>query len=193
MNLTLMGNEAIAYGLINAKVDVISGYPGTPSSEILTTAQKIKEKYSLPIYAQWATNEKVGFEVAYAAAIAGKNAAVTMKQVGLNVASDALMSASFIGNRGAFLIIVADDPGFNSSQTEQDTRTFAKYARVPVFDPSSVKEAYEMTKLAVDFSKKFEVPVILRSVMRVSHSRENLEIEQINNEFKKGEFIRDIP
>ena len=192
MKMTLMGNEAIAYGLINAGVDMVSGYPGTPSSEILTTVQKIKEKHSLPVYAQWATNEKVGFEVAYAGAIAGKNTAATMKQVGLNVASDALMSASFIGNKGAFVIIVADDPGFNSSQTEQDTRTFAKFARVPVFDPSTPKEAYEMTKEAVEFSKKFEVPVILRSVMRVSHSRENIDIDEINENFQKGKFERNI-
>ncbi|WP_457560603.1 thiamine pyrophosphate-dependent enzyme [Caminibacter sp.] len=193
MKMTLMGNEAIAFGLVNAGVDMVSGYPGTPSSEILTTVQKIRDNYKLPVYAEWATNEKVGFEVAYAGAIAGKNTACTMKQVGLNVASDALMSASFIGNRGAFVIIVADDPGFNSSQTEQDTRTFAKFARVPVFDPSTPAEAYEMTKEAVRFSKKFEVPVILRSVMRVSHSRENVEIDEINSEFEKGEFKRDIP
>ncbi len=194
MKLTLMGNEAIAWGLIHSNMQMVSGYPGTPSSEILTTVQKIKDSQNLPVYAQWATNEKVGFEVAYAGAIAGVNAAATMKQVGLNVASDALMSASFIGNKGAFVLIVADDPGFNSSQTEQDSREFARFARIPVLDPATPAEAYEFTKLASEISKKFEIPVMLRSVMRVSHSREIVEIDD-NFEFKeqKGNFQRDIP
>jgi indolepyruvate ferredoxin oxidoreductase alpha subunit len=191
MKLTLMGNEAIAYGLLHSNTKMLSGYPGTPSSEILTTFQKLTK--DLPVYAQWATNEKVGFEVAYAGAIAGVNAAVTMKQVGLNVASDALMSASFIGNLGSFVLIVADDPGFNSSQTEQDSREFARFARIPVLDPATPQEAYDFTKLASKISELFETPVMLRSVMRVSHSREIVEIED-NFEFKEseGEFKRDI-
>jgi len=192
MKLTLMGNEAIAYGLLHSNTQMVSGYPGTPSSEILTTFEKIAK--NLPVYAKWATNEKVGFEVAYAGAIAGVNAAATMKQVGLNVASDALMSASFIGNIGAFVLIVADDPGFNSSQTEQDSREFARFARIPVLDPATPQEAYNFTKLASKISKEFEIPVMLRSVMRVSHSREIVEIDD-NFEFNeiKGEFKRDIP
>ncbi|WP_456480562.1 thiamine pyrophosphate-dependent enzyme [Nautilia sp.] len=192
MKLTLMGNEAIAYGLLHSNTKMISGYPGTPSSEILTTVQKIKK--DLPIYAEWATNEKVGFEVAYAGAVAGVNAAATMKQVGLNVASDALMSASFIGNKGAFVLIVADDPGFNSSQTEQDSREFARFARIPVVDPATPQEAYDFTKLASEISKDFEIPVMLRTVMRVSHSREIVEIDG-DFEFKdtEGSFKRDIP
>ncbi len=190
--MTLMGNEAIAWGLIDNDINVISGYPGTPSSEILTTYANIAKTKNLDIYAKWATNEKVGFEVAYAASISGVDSAVTMKQVGLNVASDALMSAAFIGNKGAFIIIVADDPGFNSSQTEQDTREFARFARVPVIDPSSPKEAYEFVNLAKKLSKNFEIPVILRSVMRVSHSREIVNIK--NKNFKKqiGNFERNI-
>ena len=121
MKKTLMGNDAIAWGLIHANVDMVSGYPGTPSSEILTNVQKFKKQLDLPIYAEWGTNEKVGFEVAYAGAINGKRTCATMKQVGLNVASDPLMSASYIGNKGGFLLISADDPGFHSSQTEQDS------------------------------------------------------------------------
>ena len=192
MKLTLMGNEAIAWGLIHSNTQMVSGYPGTPSSEILTTVQKLKK--DLPIYSEWATNEKVGFEVAYAGAIAGVNSAATMKQVGLNVASDALMSASFIGNKGAFVLIVADDPGFNSSQTEQDSREFARFARIAVLDPTTPQEAYDFTKLASKLSILFETPIMLRSVMRVSHSREIVEIED-NFEFNKkdGEFKRDIP
>lgn len=191
--MTLMGNEAIAYGLIDSNINVLSGYPGTPSSEILTTYKNIAKSKNLDVYAEWATNEKVGFEVAYAASISGIDSAVTMKQVGLNVASDALMSAAFIGNKGAFIIIVADDPGFHSSQTEQDTREFARFARVPVIDPSTPKEAYEFVSLAKNISKEFEIPIILRSVMRVSHSREIVEVE--DNEFKKeiGNFERNIP
>lgn len=192
--MTLTGNEAIAWGLINANTNVVSGYPGTPSSEILTSFKNIAESKNLNVYANWATNEKVGFEVAYAASISGINSAVTMKQVGLNVASDALMSASFIGNKGAFILIVADDPGFNSSQTEQDSREFARFARIPVLDPATPQEAYNFTKLAAEISKKFEVPVMLRSVMRVSHSREIVEIED-NFKFEKqtSAFQRDIP
>ncbi|MDR0467998.1 MAG: indolepyruvate oxidoreductase, partial [Campylobacteraceae bacterium] len=121
MKQILMGNEAIALALMHSNIDMLSGYPGTPSSEILTHYQKLISKHNLNAYAQWATNEKVGFEVAYAGAVAGKNACATMKQVGLNVASDALMSAAYIGNLGSMLLVSADDPGFYSSQTEQDS------------------------------------------------------------------------
>jgi indolepyruvate ferredoxin oxidoreductase alpha subunit len=193
MKQTLMGNEAIAWGLIHSNTQMVSGYPGTPSSEILTTVQNIKNKFNLDIYSEWATNEKVGFEVAYAGAIAGQNTAVTMKQVGLNVASDALMSATFIGNKGSFVLIVADDPGFYSSQNEQDSREFARFARIPVLDPSTPKEAYEFTIKSAEISKMFETIVMLRSVMRVSHSRENIELRETNFESKKGNFQRDIP
>ena len=129
MKQTLMGNDAIAWGLIHANVDMVSGYPGTPSSEILTVVQKIKHKLGLNTYAEWGTNEKVGFEVAYAGAIAGKRTCATMKQVGLNVASDALMSAAYIGNLGGMLLVAADDPGFHSSQTEQDSRIICKVCK----------------------------------------------------------------
>jgi len=191
MKHTLMGNEAIAYGLLHSNTQMLSGYPGTPSSEILTTFENISK--NLPVYAKWATNEKVGFEVAYAGAIAGLNTAVTMKQVGLNVASDALMSASFIGNKGGFVLIVADDPGFNSSQTEQDSREFARFAKIPVLDPSTPAEAYEFTIKASEVSKKFEIPVMLRSVMRVSHSREIVKLKEHSFNVKDGNFQRDIP
>ncbi len=193
MKKTLMGNEAIAWGLVHANVDMVSGYPGTPSSEILGSVQKIKSQLNLPIYAEWGTNEKVGFEVAYAGAIAGKRTAATMKQVGLNVASDALMSASYIGNLGGMLLIAADDPGFHSSQTEQDSRVFAKFARIPVFDPATPQDAYDMVKMGVELSEEFQVPVMLRPVMRVSHAREIIEMDG-ETDFKpnQGEFKRDV-
>jgi indolepyruvate ferredoxin oxidoreductase alpha subunit len=193
MKQTLMGNDAIAWGLVHANVDMVSGYPGTPSSEILATVQKIKQQLNLPIYAEWATNEKVGFEVAYAGAISGKRTAATMKQVGLNVASDALMSASYIGNLGGMLLISADDPGFHSSQTEQDSRVFAKFARIPVLDPATPQDAYDMTRYGVELSERFEVPVMLRPVMRVDHARRIIEMEaQTHFEPKAGQFQRNV-
>ena len=194
MKQTLMGNDAIAWGLIHANVDMVSGYPGTPSSEILGNVQKYAAKLNLNTYAQWGTNEKVGFEVAYAGAIAGKRTCATMKQVGLNVASDALMSASYIGNLGGMLLVAADDPGFHSSQTEQDSRVFAKFARIPVLDPGTPQDAYDFTKLGVDLSEKFQIPVMLRPVMRVCHAREIIEMDDETNFLpNKGEFKRDVP
>jgi indolepyruvate ferredoxin oxidoreductase alpha subunit len=172
---------------------MVSGYPGTPSSEILSEVNKYKRKLDLDLYAEWGTNEKVGFEVAYAGAIAGRRTAATMKQVGLNVASDALMSASYIGNLGAFVLIVADDPGFHSSQTEQDSRVFAKFARIPVLDPATPQDAYDFVKLAADISEKFQTPTMLRPVMRVCHARQIVDIdEETNFNPPKGEFKREI-
>jgi len=194
MKQTLMGNDAIAWGLVHSNIDMVSGYPGTPSSEILATVQKIQKKLDLDLYAQWATNEKVGFEVAYAGAITGKRTCATMKQVGLNVASDALMSAAYIGNKGGMLLISADDPGFHSSQTEQDSRIFAKEARIPVLDPSTPQDAYDFTKLGIELSEQFETPVMLRPVMRVCHAREIIEMDdETNHTTNKGEFIRNVP
>ncbi len=193
MKQTLMGNEAIAWGIVHANIQMVSGYPGTPSSEILKTVQKIQKDLNLDMYVQWATNEKVGFEVAYAGAISGQRSCATMKQVGLNVASDPLMSASYIGNKGAMLLISADDPGFHSSQTEQDSRVFAKFARIPVLDPSTPQDAYDFVKLGVEISELFETTVMLRPVMRVSHAREIIEVDDETN-FKKtnNRFKRDI-
>ena len=193
MKQTLMGNDAIALGLIHADIDMISGYPGTPSSEILGNVNKLKRQLNLELYAQWGTNEKVGFEVAYAGAMAGRRSAATMKQVGLNVASDALMSAAYIGNLAPFVLIVTDDPGFHSSQTEQDSRVFAKFAKIPVFDPATPQDAYDFIKLAADVSEKFQTPTMLRPVMRVCHARQIVEVKE-NHHFNpsKGEFKRDI-
>ena len=188
-----MGNDAIALALVHANVDMISGYPGTPSSEIIGNFQKFRDKFEIDAYAQWATNEKVGFEVAYAGAIAGRTTCATMKQVGLNVASDALMSASYIGLKGAMLLIAADDPGFHSSQTEQDSRSFAKFAKIPVLDPATPQEAYDMVKLGLEISHTFESVTMLRPVMRVCHAREICEVdEKLEFNPTKGEFKRDI-
>ncbi|AFV22651.1 thiamine pyrophosphate enzyme-like protein [Methanolobus psychrophilus R15] len=163
----LMGNEAIAFGAMKAGVQIASGYPGTPSSEVMETIASHAKEYG--IYAEWATNEKVALETAVGAAYSGANAIVTMKQVGLNVASDPLMSLSYIGVKGSLVILVSDDPGPHSSQTEQDTRAFGHFANIPVLDPSTPQEAYNMTLLAFRLSHEMETPVILRTTTRVSH------------------------
>lgn len=173
-NRVCMGNEAIALGAISAGVSIVSGYPGTPSTEIIETL--LNEKVS-GINVQWSTNEKTALEVAAGAAYAGARSMVTMKQVGLNVAADPLMSLSYVGVQGGMVIVVADDPGPWSSQTEQDTRHFAKYANLPVFDPSSPEEAYEMVSAAFDLSEEFKLPVFLRPTTRVCHASATVNIE----------------
>ncbi|MCP4298935.1 MAG: indolepyruvate oxidoreductase, partial [Proteobacteria bacterium] len=194
MKKIILGNEAIAWGMYHSHVDVLSGYPGTPSSEILKSFQDIKEQEKFEAFAEWSSNEKVGLEVAYAAAVSGKRAAATMKQVGLNVACDALFSAAFIGVRGGMVLISADDPGFHSSQTEQDSRGMAKMAQVPVLDPADPQDAYDLMKKGFELSEKFECITIFRPVTRVCHSRQSVTMEE-NFEFNpnKGKFKRDIP
>lgn len=170
----LMGNEAIALGAIEAGVQVVTGYPGTPSTEALETVIRYADRCG--IYIEWSSNEKVALETAVGAAYSGAKALVTMKQVGLNVASDPLMSLSYIGVKGALVLLVADDPGPHSSQTEQDTRVFGHFANIPVLDPATPQEAYELTKLAFELSHEFEIPVILRTTTRVSHSCGDVEV-----------------
>jgi indolepyruvate ferredoxin oxidoreductase alpha subunit len=170
----LMGNEAIALGAIEAGVQVVTGYPGTPSTEALETIIRYADMCG--IYTEWSSNEKVALETAVGAAYSGAKALVTMKQVGLNVASDPLMSLSYIGVKGALVLLVADDPGPHSSQTEQDTRAFGHFANIPVLDPATPQEAYELTKLAFELSHEFEIPVILRTTTRVSHSCGDVEV-----------------
>lgn len=169
-----MGNEAIALGAIEAGVQVVTGYPGTPSTEALETIVRYADRCG--IYTEWSSNEKVALETAVGAAYSGAKALVTMKQVGLNVASDPLMSLSYIGVKGALVLLVADDPGPHSSQNEQDTRAFGHFANIPVLDPATPQEAYELTKLAFKLSHEFEIPVILRTTTRVSHSCGDVEV-----------------
>ncbi|GAB6183118.1 thiamine pyrophosphate-dependent enzyme [Thermodesulfovibrio hydrogeniphilus] len=184
--LYLSGNEAIAYGLIEAGVRFISGYPGTPSSEIIPSAQKLVKEKGIKAFIDWAVNEKVAYEVAYSASLCGVYSAVTMKQVGLNVAMDPFMNSAYVGNEGAFVVVSVDDPGPYSSQTEQDSRFFAMAAKIPVLDPSTVNEAYEFAKKAVQISRQYKIPVMLRSVTRVSHGRADLEV---GNSWVEGEEI----
>ena len=170
----LMGNEAIALGALAAGVQVVAGYPGTPSTEVLET---VARRSPGGVYVEWSVNEKAGLEVAAGAAYAGARSLVTMKQVGLNVASDPLMSLEYIGVKGGMVILVADDPGPISSQTEQDTRTFGMYSKIPVFDPSSVAEAYAMIGEAFALSEEIHSPVILRPTTRIDHGYADVEVK----------------
>lgn len=163
----LSGNEALARGAYEAGVTVACGYPGTPSTEILENVVKFKDV----IYCEWAPNEKVAFEVAAGASIAGARSIVTMKHVGLNVAADPLMTLAYTGVKGGFVAIIADDPGMHSSQNEQDTRHFARFAKVPLFEPADSQEAKDFLRMAIEVSERFATPVILRTNTRVSHSR----------------------
>ena len=185
-----MGNEAIALGAIAAGVNLISGYPGTPSTEVLETVAKNRTN---DCYVEWSVNEKVAMEVAAGAAYSGARVMVTMKQVGLNVASDPLMSLEYVGVKGGMVILVADDPGPISSQTEQDTRTFAAFSKVPCFDPTSAQEAYEMVQEAFEYSEKYKTPVFLRPTTRVCHGYATIEVKDAA-EYKKNEsegFVKD--
>ena len=186
----LMGNEAIAMGAIASGMNLAAGYPGTPSTEVLETVAKRAPKN---VHVEWSINEKAAMEVAAGAAYSGARVLVTMKQVGLNVASDPLMSLSYIGVKGGMVVLVADDPGPISSQTEQDTRTFAMYSKLPVFDPSSVKEAYDMIGEAFKFSEKYQTPVIFRPTTRIDHGYETIDIKE-EFEWEKHEiegFLKD--
>ncbi len=186
----LLGNEAIARGLVESGCQFFAAYPGTPSSEILPGVVRFKKENNLDIYIEWSTNEKVAFENALAASYTGKRAAVAMKQVGLNVAADPLMSSAYIGTVGGFVIISCDDPGPYSSQTEQDTRFMAMFAKVPVFDPANPKEAQKMLPIAFEVSEKYQIPVILRPVLRVSHAQQTITFNPILRMERKATFPR---
>lgn len=186
----LMGNEAIALGALAAGVHLVAGYPGTPSTEVLETVAKRRQQAT---YVEWSINEKAAMEVGAGAAYAGARVMVTMKQVGLNVAADPLMSLEYIGVKGGMVILVADDPGPISSQTEQDTRHFSRFAKLPCFDPSTVQEAYEMVQEAFQYSEKYKTPVFLRSTTRVSHGYASVEVKEPEEwlKLKPEGFIKD--
>ena len=185
----LMGNEAIALGALHAGVSFVSGYPGTPSTEILETVAK---RGGGRLYVEWSVNEKAALEAAAGAAMAGARTMVTMKQLGLNVASDPLMSLAYVGVKGGMVVVVADDPGPISSQTEQDTRTFAAYAKLPVFDPASPEEAYGMIADAFALSEKYSTPVLLRPTTRVCHGCATVTLRDDPQEPVLGDgFVKD--
>ncbi|WP_284155329.1 thiamine pyrophosphate-dependent enzyme [Sulfuricystis multivorans] len=162
--LFLSGNEAVARAVWESGCKVAAAYPGTPSTEMLEVISTYPE-----IYSEWSVNEKVALEVAIGAAFAGSRAFCAMKHVGMNVASDALMTLTLTGVIGGLVIAIADDVGLSSSQNEQDSRFWGRFAHLPVFEPADSQEAYEMTKLAFDFSEQHQVPVILRMTTRINH------------------------
>jgi indolepyruvate ferredoxin oxidoreductase alpha subunit len=172
----LLGNEAIARGLVENGCRMATSYPGTPASEILSAVAQFKLAEKLAMHVQWAVNEKIALEIAYAGCMTGLRTAVSMKQVGLNVASDPFMSAAYMGVKGGFIVVSADDPGPHSSQTEQDSRMMAMMAKVPVLDPDSPRQAKEMIGAAYALSEAFRTPVMLRPTTRVCHSRQDIEV-----------------
>ena len=185
----LLGNEAIARGALEAGIGVAAAYPGTPSSEIVESLMQVRDL--LGIYVEWSVNEKVAFEVAYAAAISGVRSLVAMKHVGLNVASDPLMSSAYTGVKEGFVIVSADDPSMWSSQNEQDNRFYGLHAYIPVFEPSSPAEAKELTKYSYGFSSQFKHPVILRITTRISHTRAVVDLGEVGKPKTKGVFIKE--
>jgi indolepyruvate ferredoxin oxidoreductase alpha subunit len=185
----LLGNEAIARGALEGGLGFAAAYPGTPSSEILEALISVRDL--LGIYAEWSVNEKVAFEAAYGASLAGVNALTAMKHVGMNVAADPLMSSAYTGVEGALVIVTADDPSMHSSQNEQDNRWYGVHAYIPVFEPFDADEAKRMTKYVFEFSRRFKHPVILRTTTRVSHSRGVVELGPIPEVRVKGRFSKE--
>ncbi|MCF7936160.1 MAG: indolepyruvate ferredoxin oxidoreductase subunit alpha [Synergistales bacterium] len=188
----LLGNEAIARGIVEAGCEVATAYPGTPSSEILPAVAAFADALATDTAVEWCTNEKVAFEVAAAAGFSGKRSAAVMKQVGLNVASDALMSVAHFDIAGGFLLVVADDPGPHSSQTGQDSRSFAMFAKIPCFDPSTAAEAKEMVFDAYELSERHHLVTMLRPTGRVDHCRQDVELGEVIATERPAQFKKDI-
>ncbi len=189
--ILLLGNEAIAHALLECGCRVAASYPGTPASEILSSAARFAREGGIPAHVQWAVNEKVAFEIAYTASVSGLRSAVSMKQVGLSVAADPLMSAAYTGVRGGFLVVSADDPGPHSSQTEQDSRLLGMMAKVPVLDPSTPAHARELIAAGYEISEIFEIPVMLRPTTRVCHTCQDISPGEIPPFPREASFRKD--
>jgi len=185
----LLGNEAIARGAVEAGISAATAYPGTPSTEIVETLAEVAEEYGF--YVEWSTNEKVALEVAIGVSMMGLRALTAMKHVGLNVASDPLMSLGYTGVVGGLVIVSADDPNAHSSQNEQDNRIYGMHAYIPVFEPSSVQEAKDMTRELFDLSEKYSTAVLLRTTTRLSHSRGEVVFGEVPKLNREARFHRD--
>ena len=170
MKQLMQGNVAVARGLYEAGCEVVSSYPGTPSTEVTEEAAKYDE-----MYCEWAPNEKVAMEVAFGASLAGRRSFCGMKHVGLNVAADPLYTASYTGVNAGMVVVVADDAGMHSSQNEQDSRHHAIASKVPMLEPSDSAEALAFTKIAYDLSEEYDTPVIIKMCTRVAHSQSVVE------------------
>jgi indolepyruvate ferredoxin oxidoreductase alpha subunit len=190
--LLLLGDEAIAQGAIDAGISGIYAYPGTPSTEITEYVMHSKEAKSLGIVAAWGANEKTAMETALGMSYAGKRAMVCMKHVGLNVAADAFVNSAITGANGGLVIVAADDPSMHSSQNEQDSRFFGKFALMPILEPGNQQEAYDMVHLGFELSEKFRIPVLMRITTRLAHSRSGVARREIRlqNELKLPENLK---
>lgn len=173
--LLLLGAEAVAQGAIDAGLSGVYAYPGTPSTEITEYIQRNKQAEERKIHSRWSSNEKTAMEAALGMSYAGKRSMVCMKHVGLNVAADAFINSAITGVNGGLIITVADDPSMHSSQNEQDSRFYGKFAMIPILEPSNQQEAYEMAYIGFELSERFEIPVLLRITTRLSHSRSGVE------------------
>ncbi|MCL1826898.1 MAG: thiamine pyrophosphate-dependent enzyme [Candidatus Cloacimonetes bacterium] len=169
--LLLLGDEAFAQGALDSGLSGAYGYPGTPSTEIIAYIQNDKTAIDKNIHKVWSVNEKTAYESALGMSYAGKRVIVTMKHVGLNVAADGFVNSGLTGTNGGFILAVADDPSMHSSQNEQDSRFYGKFANLTTLEPSNQQEAYDMARYGFELSEKFELPVVLRLVTRLSHSR----------------------
>jgi len=184
----MQGNEALARGVVESGCVVAASYPGTPASEILAAVLTFQQTENLTMHVEWAVNEKVAFEIAYAASQTGLRAMTAMKQVGLNVAADPLASAAYIGTVGGFVVVSADDPGPHSSQTEQDSRLMAMLYKVPVLDPSSPVEAKELAGVAFELSEAFRLPVMIRPTTRVCHACQDVATGEVQRLGRSADF-----
>jgi len=169
--LLLLGDEAIAQGALDAGISGVYAYPGTPSTEITEYIQNSKQAKEHKVRSHWSANEKTAMETAIGMSYAGKRAMVCMKHVGMNVAADAFINSSITGANGGLVVVAADDPSMHSSQNEQDSRFYGKFAQIPMLEPSNQQEAYDMTRYAFDLSEKMSVPVLIRITTRLAHSR----------------------
>ncbi|MBK9356686.1 MAG: indolepyruvate ferredoxin oxidoreductase [Bacteroidales bacterium] len=190
--LLLLGDEAIAQGAIDAGISGIYAYPGTPSTEITEYVMHSKEAKSLNIVAAWGANEKTAMETALGMSYAGKRAMVCMKHVGLNVAADAFVNSAITGANGGLIVVAADDPSMHSSQNEQDSRFFGKFALMPILEPGNQQEAYDMVHLGFELSEKFRIPVLMRITTRLAHSRSGVARREVRrqNELKLPENLK---
>ena len=195
MKQLLLGAEAIAQGALDAGISGVYAYPGTPSTEITAFIQKSPNAIENKVRSSWSANEKTAYETALGMSYAGKRSLVCMKHVGLNVAADGFMNSSITGVHGGLVLVVADDPSMHSSQNEQDSRVYGKFAMIPVLEPSNQQEAYDMTRYGFDLSEKLALPVILRIPTRLSHSRSVIKLRMsrqqnlLDPSTEKGKWI----
>ncbi|MFO7933068.1 MAG: thiamine pyrophosphate-dependent enzyme [Bacteroidales bacterium] len=180
--LVLLGDEAIAQGALDAGLSGVYAYPGTPSTEITEYIQHSRQARERNVHADWSANEKTAVETALGMSYGGKRAMACMKHVGLNVAADPFMNAAMTGVNGGLVIVAADDPSMHSSQNEQDSRFYGKFAMIPVLEPSSQQEAYDLTRYAFEVSEKYHLPVLVRITTRLAHSRSAVERSKVREE-----------